>query len=573
MLGVRIGRKRGRAESSSPLERALAPALAEGRWQVPGRFNFARDVVEALAADPKRPALTFLGPDGVIEPRTFLQLAEGATRWATVLREQGVRPGERVLVHARTGPLWLEALLGCLKAGAVAVAGRMPVRGDEVEDLLAVTGAAVVLADPAGEPELQRVSGPAHVHYLEEAPRRRGGGAQELAPTEDTAAKDVAYLVATVGTGGAPKLVAHTHGSTFAARVAAEHWLDLGPGDAVWCTFPGSTPQALWHVFGAWARGAQVVLHDGDFDPEERLELVFRLGATVLCQSPAEYRALAGRRDLARYRPPHLRRLVATGDALDGDVVRVFEQAWGLTVHDGYGQAETGIVVAAGSDAGYRAGSLGLPLPGHELAVVDDQGNELPTGIEGNLAVRGRPPTLFVGYWEAPEETRSAFRGDWYLTGDVATADEDGFFWFVARADDVIASGGRTFGPLEAERVLRSHEAVAECAVVGVRDLQRGGHFVRAFVVVAPHLEASQQLEAELRHFAAESLPAHQVPREIEFVDELPATGAHGKLRRAALRERAVVGRPLWDLPPVSEPAAEAAPQPIALVQPPAPAP
>ena len=222
-----------------------------------------------------------------------------------------------------------------------------------------------------------------------------------------------------------------------------------------------------------------------------------------------------------------------------------------MTIHDGYGQAETNIVVANGAEAGFKPGSLGRAVPGHHVAIIDGEGNELPVGIEGDLAVRGRPPTLFAGYWESPDETKAAFRGDWYLTGDVAMADEDGFIWFVGRAEDVITSRGRNFGPYEVERILRGHDAIAASAVIGLRDLQRGGQFVRAYVVPRPGSEGSEQLQAELRQFVGQALPEQQVPREIVFVDELPTVG--GKVNRHALRERPVSGRPLWDLPPTSD--------------------
>jgi len=216
-----------------------------------------------------------------------------------------------------------------------------------------------------------------------------------------------------------------------------------------------------------------------------------------------------------------------------------------MTIADGYAQAETNIVVANLADGAAKPGSFGRAVPGHHVAVIDDQGNELPPGTEGDLAVRGRPPTLFAGYWELPEETKSAFLGDWYLSGDVAHVDEEGFFTFVARAEDLITSSGRTFGPYDVERVLDGHPAIAAAAVVGMRDLQRGGHFVRAFVVARNRDAASQQHEAELREYVAQTLPEHQVPREIVFADELPRMG--WKVRRNELRERPLPMRPLWD--------------------------
>ncbi|TML23930.1 MAG: hypothetical protein E6G28_01880 [Actinobacteria bacterium] len=193
-----------------------------------------------------------------------------------------------------------------------------------------------------------------------------------------------------------------------------------------------------------------------------------------------------------------LRRLVSTGEHLSPDVIAAYEEAWDLTICDGYGQVETGIVVANGAGPGFRAGSIGLPLPGFEVAVVDEQGNEVEAGVIGDLALRGRPPALFSGYWNEPEETKAAFRGDWYVTGDVGASDEDGFLWFLGRAGDVILSGGGRFGPVEVEEALTHHAAVSEAAVVGMRDLQRGGQYVRAFVVLEPGHEPSDRLVAEI---------------------------------------------------------------------------
>ena len=342
-------------------------------------------------------------------------------------------------------------------------------------------------------------------------------------------------------------------------RVQAEHWLDIGRGDVVWCTPGTDSPHAVWNTLvGPWSRGAEVVLSESEPDALERLDLLYRLGPTILYQTPADYRALAEVDRLERYRSARLRRLVCTGDVLDPEVAEEFENRWGMTIHEGYGQAETGVLVANGADGSVKAGSLGRALPGHHVSIVDGEGNELPTGIEGDLAVRGRPPTMFAGYWDAPEETKAAFRGDWYITGDVALADEEGYLWFVGRAEDVITSSGRTFGPAEVEHALRGHAAIAAAAVVGIRDLQRGGHFVRAFVVPRPGQAGSEQLQAEVRQYAADLLPEQQVPREIVFVDELPTVA--GKISRHALRERPVGGRPLWDLPPTSDPLLEAPP-------------
>ena len=553
MKGLRIGRRKGRGTElpASPLELALRPALVDGRWQVPDRFNFTRDVVEALARDPKRRALTFLGGEGVIEPRSFLEISDGAAVWATTLREQGVTAGDRVIVVAGSTVDWLEIVLGVLKVGAVVVPCTQSVSASMLERQVSSTDAALVVAARTLEPTIEKMGFTPDVH-LYEGGVRRSSKDTPTAATHDTASRDLAFIVSTYGVGGTRKDVAHTHGSVFATRVQAEHWLDVGRGDAVWCPAETASAMTMWNtVIGPWSRGAEVVLCDGEFAADERLDLLFRLGPSILCQSPAEYHALAEHPKLERFRSPRLRRLVSTGDFLDPEVVAVFEERWGMTIYDGYGQAETNIVVANLADGATKPGTFGRALPGHHVAIIDEQGNELPAGIEGDLAVRGRPPTLFAGYWELPEETKAAFLGDWYLTGDVAHVDEEGFFTFVGRAEDVITSSGRTFGPFDVERVLTGHDAIAAAAVVGIRDLQRGGHFVRAFVVPRRGAGGSEQLEAELRQYVAQTLPDQQVPREIVFVDDLPLVG--GKVSRHALRERPLAGRPLWEMPPTTD--------------------
>jgi acyl-coenzyme A synthetase/AMP-(fatty) acid ligase len=537
-----------RRKRSSPVDgngsydaAAVVSAMADGRWRVPERFNFTRDVVEVLAGDPKRRALTFLGKDGVIEPRSFLVLAEGAARWATLMRENGVGPGDRVLVLTGKTVEWLQVMLAAIKVGAVSVPCPETMSATALGIRISSSGAKAVVASEVARNELSRIADAPSLLFVDELAARASSLPAEAA-THDTSSRDPAFILTTAGAATGPRGVTHTHGAAFAARLAAEHWLDAGPHDSVWCTADASSGPAVFNVLlGPWSRGAEIVLHQGPFDPAERLQLLRRLDTTILCQSPHEYEALLASADVARYRPPRLRRLVSTGDHLSPDVVAAYEEAWDLTICDGYGQVETGVVVANGAGIGYCAGSIGLPLPGCDVVVVDEQGNEVDAGIEGELAVRGRPPTLFSGYWEAPDETKAAFRGDTYLTGDYATADADGFLWFLGRSGDVILSGGRRFGPIEVEDVLAQHGAVSRAAVVGVRDLERGGQYVRAFVVLANGVEPSDRLAAELREHARHSLVAHKVPREIDFVDALPRTN-DGKLRRLDLRERPVAG-------------------------------
>jgi len=532
----------------SPLQVALHPALEDGRWSIPDRFNFTRDVVEVLAEDPKRQALMHLGAEGVIEPRTFHQLAESASQWAARFRAHEIRHGDRVLVLVAGKLQWIEVMLAGIKTGVVTVPCPQSLSAAALDIRIASTGAKLVVASRAAAVEhLESADRPAvlYVEDQDELPIRHFG--EE--PSADTSTRDLAFVLSTSGTAYGPHGVTHTHAAVFAARAEAENWLDAGPEDVVWCTSDTGSALTVWNVLvGPWSRGAEVVCHDGPFDPVERLDLIRRLDVTVLCQSPVEYHGLAelGDEVLRRHRPEALRRLVATGDALSPDVVAVFEDAWELTIHDGYGQVECGTVVGFCGDTAPRPGSIGLPLPGHDVVVVDANGNELPPGAEGDLVVRGASPVLFSGYWQAPDETKAAFRGEMYVTGDIATRDDDGYIHLLGRAQDVITSGGNRFSPAEIEDALRAYHVVEDAGVVGSRDLERGGQFVRAFVVLRPEVQGSDRLVAEIRQHLRKSLPESRVPREVEFVDELPRT-PNGKLRRLELRERPVArSQPAW---------------------------
>jgi acyl-coenzyme A synthetase/AMP-(fatty) acid ligase len=316
----------------------------------------------------------------------------------------------------------------------------------------------------------------------------------------------------------------------------AEHWLAARADDVVWCTASTGWAKSIWNVLlGPWSMGAGVVLHEGGFEPEERFELIHRLGVTVLCQAPTEYRLMAKLGGLERFDLTGVRHLVSAGEPLNPEVIRTFDDAFGRTIRDGYGQTENTLLVGNFPGTEVRPGSMGLPSPGHELAVIGEDGAELPAGEEGDVALRGRPPSLFAGYYRAPEESEAVFRGEWYVTGDRATRDEDGYFWFTGRADDVILSAAYRIGPFEVESALLEHAAVAESAVVGKPHPDRG-QIVKAFVVLRPGFEGGDALVRELQEHARRVAAPYKYPREIEFVDSLPKTRS-GKIRRVELRK------------------------------------
>jgi acyl-coenzyme A synthetase/AMP-(fatty) acid ligase len=277
-------------------------------------------------------------------------------------------------------------------------------------------------------------------------------------------------------------------------------------------------------------------LHEGPFDPAERFELLEELRPTVLCQAPTEFRLMAKLQGLERYDVSSVRHAVSAGEPLNPEVIKAFRDAFGLTIYDGYGQTENTLLVGNEPGSDVRPGSMGLPSPGHDVAVVDERGRELPPGEEGDIALLGRPPTLFAGYWEQPDETEAVFRGDWYVTGDRATRDDDGYFWFTGRADDVILTAAYRVGPFEVESALLEHEAVAESAVVGKPHADRG-QIIKAFVVLRPGYEPDDELARALQEHAKRVMAPYKYPREIEFVESLPKTRS-GKIRRVELRRR-----------------------------------
>ena len=315
----------------------------------------------------------------------------------------------------------------------------------------------------------------------------------------------------------------------------AERWLAARAGDLVWCTAATGWAKSIWNVLlGPWSAGASIVLHEGAFDPEERFRLLSELGVSVLCQAPTEYRLMAKLDGLDRVDLSRMRHMVSAGEPLNPEVIKSFRDAFGLTIHDGYGQTENTLLVGNFPGAEIRPGSMGLPSPGHEIAVIAEDGRVVDDGEEGDVALSGRPPSLFLEYYRAPDETAAVFRGDWYVTGDRATRDEDGYLWFTGRADDVILSAAYRIGPFEVESALLEHAGVAESAVVGKPDPDRG-QIVKAFVVLRPGVAGSDELVRELQEHCKRVTAPYKYPREVEFVDELPKTRS-GKIRRVDLR-------------------------------------
>jgi acetyl-CoA synthetase/medium-chain acyl-CoA synthetase len=339
-------------------------------------------------------------------------------------------------------------------------------------------------------------------------------------------------------------MVLHTQASYgMGHRVTGELWLDLHPGDIHWNLSDTGWAKAAWSsFFGPWQMGACVfaAAASGKFEPQVALDILANYPITTWCAPPTALRMIV-REDLSRWNFPTLRHCVSAGEPLNPEVISAWKDATGHTIYEGYGQTETVVIVGNYKSRGDKVqpGSMGRPSPGFELSILDANLNEMPPGQEGELAIRvkpNRPIGLFREYWQNPEENAARFRGDWYLTGDVARRDRDGYFWFVGRADDVIKSAGYRIGPFEVESALIEHDAVVEAAVVGKADEVRG-QIVKAFVVLGKAFTPSEALKSELQEHCRKLTAPYKYPREIEFVAELPKT-ISGKIRRIDLRQR-----------------------------------
>ncbi|MBM3677426.1 MAG: AMP-binding protein, partial [Actinobacteria bacterium] len=525
---------RRRTEAEGRPRRVAAYGLD---WDVPEFFNFTRDVVERIAASPSRRALTFVDANGIVERVTFAEMARRAACWTQIFDERGLEPGDRVMVVLGKRPEWHSVILGAIKAGLVVVPCSDMLRAGDLAFRAQHSGARLLVSSPGCRREVEAavelVDRVEVIEVSDEATLLRGYDG--IASTCPTVHDDPAFILYTSGTTKEPKGVTHTHAYAYAGRMQAEYWLDARSDDLIWCTAGTGWAKSVWNVLlGPWSVGAEVVLHEGAFDPIERLELIERLAVTVLCQAPTEYRLLAKLEDLHMYDLQRVRHAVSAGEPLNPEVIKAFQEVHDLTIYDGYGQTENSLLVANRRGMELRPGSMGLPTPGHRVAVIDEEGAEVGPGIEGDIALLGTPPTLFTGYWRDPEATLATRRSGWYLTGDRAVVDEDGYLWFAGRADDVILSAAYRIGPFEVESALLEHPAVAESAVVGKPDADRG-QLVKAFVVLRPGVAADEALVEELQAHVKSVTAPYKYPREIEFVAALPKTTS-GKIRRVELR-------------------------------------
>jgi acetyl-CoA synthetase/medium-chain acyl-CoA synthetase len=546
---------RARELRMSELERELGAYRRQAdafRWDVPDAFNFGRDVVDRRARERDGPALLWRDAAGAARRLSFSDVRSGSNRVAQLARARGIRPGDPVIVMLPRVPEWQLCMVGLLKAGALVIPSSTLLRPKDIAYRAQHSGAVALIAGPESTAAVDaargELAGIRHFLALSAEDGRppdcwdclasalRAQSDDDLG-SHSTRARDPALVYYTSGTTGPPKAVLHDHAYTFTQRYTSRFWHGVRAGERIWTTSDTGWAKAAYGVlFGPWSEGAEVVLYHGRFEPRAELAFLAEVEPQVFCAPPTEFRLLV-KEDLSGLSLPRLRECVSAGEPLNPEVIRAWQQATGLAIRDGYGQTETILLVANFPGMPLKPGSMGLPMPGHEVCVIDAQGAAAPPGEVGDIALRGDPPSLFRGYWKDAEATARCRRGDWYLTGDRAFRDEDGFFWFVGRDDDVIISAGYRIGPFEVESALVEHPDVLEAAAVAAPDPDRGA-VVKAYVVLRPGVAGDAALVTRLQQHVKSVTAPYKYPRAIEFVRELPKT-VSGKIRRVELRERA----------------------------------
>jgi len=522
----------------------------------PDDLNVATETVDRHADRRGQVALYQVDTDGDLSKTTFWELSQRSNAFANVLDDLGVEPGDRVVSYMPRIPEHYVALLGTLKHGAVWGSVNERYGPDGIAYRLDDCDASVVVTttdnrETVGE-ALADAPSVDHVVTVD-----RGTGAPpedvvfdtavEAAGTDydaaDTSADDEALLYYTSGTTGPAKGVLHEHRWVAGVAATQRYAVDLNEDDLYWSTGDLGWLTGVINTLGAWFWGVPLFTYEGEFDPETWGDLLDEYPISVLFSVPTAYRMLREHEDVLDGVDLDLRHALSIGEPLSAGVVEWGEDTLGVTILDTYGQTETGnMIINNYPTMELRPGSMGKPLPGIEAAVVDPQSGEvLPPGETGEIAQRGDYPCFFAGYWEKPEKTAGCFvdgpDGEWYLSGDLAHRDEDGYFWFEGRADDVIISSGYRIGPFEVESSLGEHDAVAETAVVPAPDRERG-NIVKAYVVPSEGADPSDGLVDDLKAHVKSELAAHEYPREVEFVEELPKT-VTGKIRRTELRDDA----------------------------------
>ncbi len=531
------------------------------RLNTPPDFNFAFDIVDRIAAqDPGRPALVWCDDTGAELTLTMRQIAEESTRTAHWLRTLGIAKGDAVMLMLKRRHEYWPTLLALHRLGAIAIPATTQLMKKDVAYRIKAAGVKMIIS--VDEPSIRAA--------VEEAMQEAPVPLRALVPSKGlafppaadlttwlnlpqsvatapasferppTAATDPMLLYFTSGTTGLPKMVLHDFAYPLGHIVTALYWHGCRPGGLHLTVAETGWAKAAWgKIYGQWLAGSAVMVYDFDrFSAPDLLRVVEKYRVTTFCAPPTMYRYFI-KEDLTRYNLSAITRATVAGEPLNPEVYQQFKAATGLELAEGYGQTELTVIIGTFPWMTPKPGSMGRPAPGYDLALVDEAGRPCEAGEEGQIVIRtatSKPAGMFLGYHKDPDLTAKAWHDDVYYTGDVAWRDEDGYYWFVGRVDDVIKSSGYRIGPFEVESALIEHPAVLECAVTGVPDPDRGA-IVKATIVLAKGRQPSEALKKELQEHVKHTTAPYKYPRIIEFAETLPKT-ISGKIRRVEIRKQ-----------------------------------
>lgn len=533
-----------------PITDYARDAGAYRRPPAPATFNFC-EIIDGYAQDPGREALVWLNAAGAERRLTFAEISRGSQRMAALLRAKGVGRGDRVLIMLPRIPEWQMAMLAAFRIGAVAIPCITMLTAKDLAYRIGATRPGAIVTVPAETGKFAGLAEDAARLVVPYGPGAAPGwddltaGPEATVPPEPMRADEGALIYFTSGSTGLPKGVLHSAYFPRAYYECAAYWFDLNDqrkDDLMWGTSDTGWSFSLTATLaGPWLAGVRTLTYDGPFDAAERLRIMARHGVTVFAAAASEFRQMLGARiedhDLSR-----LRLSVTAGESLDGPTARNWMARAGARIHEAYGQTEALMLVANYPTADIRPGAMGLPLPGLPIDIVSEADfTPLPAGEVGHVAIRMPMEGMMLGYWQAPDKTESCFvtnaRGErWYISGDLARKDGEGYFWYEGRSDDVINTAGYRVGPAEVEGAVMAHPAVKECAAVASPDPERG-EIVKAFIVLHEGHAATPELAKEIQDFVKRETAPYKYPRRIAFVADLPRTTT-GKIQRKVLRDR-----------------------------------
>lgn len=534
----------------------------EFSWHTTGKVNAAYEAIDRHVDNGRGDHVALIYSDATCEERyTFHDLKAMSNKFGNVLRQYGVTKGDRVFIFMPRSPELYAALLGAVKIGCIVGPLFEAFMEGAVKDRLQDSDAVAIITTPKLKERVPVAELPALKHVFlvgaeGELESQEINFDEEMRTASDQLEiewmdrEDGMLLHYTSGSTGKPKGVLHVHNIMIQQYQTAKWINDLKQDDVYWCTAdPGWVTGTAYGIFGVWLHGVTNVIRGGRFTPEDWYKTLEKFKVSVWFSAPTAFRMLMGAGDelVKKFDLSHLRHVLSVGEPLNAEVVRWGLKVYGQRIHDNWWMTETGgQMIANYPSMEIKPGSMGKPFPGIYAAIVDHQGNEVPPNTMGNLAIRAPWPSMMRKIWNNPAKYEEYFGlKPWYISGDSAYMDEDGYFWFQGRIDDVINTSGERVGPFEVESKLVEHPAVAEAGVIGKPDPLRG-EIIKAFVALREGYTATEELEAEIKEFVKKGLAAHAAPREIEFRDKLPKTRS-GKIMRRVLKAWEL-GLPTGDL-------------------------